>query len=428
MDQLPSAPSQPDEVMPSPLPSLTLQRGLAAATLIAWLFLVIAAYYVVHKPFGLPQIKAFGHVALDLGLWLATLVVAAGVGWRLTSRWAGLTPVERLVFGVGLGFAALGYSMMALGLLGWLHPLTLAAVGGGLLLWQVMRPQSARAAWQTARSAVPQPRGRFEWLLAAVTLGCLALAWLWALAPPYAFDALVYHLRQVTLYLTERSIFVPVDSAYAGFPGLWQMLYAFTLGLGGESASQLLHLTCLPLTVLVAAAAGRRLWRIDLTWAVAGLLTAVPTLVLVAAWPYVDVALIFYTSLLCYALVAWHQEGATRWLVLAGLTCGIAMEIKYTALWYPLAAVALILLSARRRGVRATAWHLALFAGITVVVAAPWYGRNLAADGQSDLPLPLGWPHVGRRAHHMVGPTGHRPAQSAVAPADSAVGDDHFRH
>jgi hypothetical protein len=94
-------------------------------------------------------------------------------------------------------------------------------------------------------------------------------------APPYAFDALVYHLRQVTLYLTERSIFVPVDSAYAGFPGLWQMLYAFTLGLGGESASQLLHLTCLPLTVLVAAAAGRRLWRIDLTWAVAGLLTAV---------------------------------------------------------------------------------------------------------------------------------------------------------
>jgi hypothetical protein len=114
------------------------------------------------KPFGLPQIKAFGHVALDLGLWLATLVVAAGVGWRLTSRWAGLTPVERLVFGVGLGFAALGYSMMALGLLGWLHPLTLAAVGGGLLLWQVMRPQSARAAWQTARSAVPQPRGRFR--------------------------------------------------------------------------------------------------------------------------------------------------------------------------------------------------------------------------------------------------------------------------
>ena len=392
MDQLPSAPSQPDGAMPSPLPSLTLQRGLAAAALMAWLFLVIAAYYVVHKPFGLPQLTAFGQVVLDLELWLATLVIAAGVGWRLTSRWTGLTPVERLVFGVGLGFAALGYSVMALGMLGWLHPLTLAAVGGGLLLWQVMRPQSARAAWQAAWSAMPHPRGRFEWLMAIVALGCLALAWLWALAPPYAFDALVYHLRQVTLYLAERSIFVPVDSAYAGFPGLWQMLYAFVKALRGDSATQLIHLTTLALTVLTTAALGRRLWHMDLTWPVAGLLTAVPTLLLVAAWPYVDVALIFYTSLLCYALVAWRQEGATRWLVLAGLMCGIAMEIKYTALWYPLAAAALILPGARRRGVRATVWHLAVFAGITAVVAAPWYGRNWLLTGNPLYPYLWGGP------------------------------------
>lgn len=360
--------------------------------LIAWLFLVIAAYYVVHKPFGLPQLAAFGQMALDLGLWLATLVIAAGVGWRLAGLWPGMSPVERLVFGLGLGLAALGYSVMALGFAGLLRPLWMIALGAGLLLWQVLRPQSLVAAWQAARSTVTRPRGRFEWLMAAAALASLALTLIWALAPPYAFDAAVYHLRQVSLYLAEHSIFVPVDSAYAGFPGLWQMLFAFGAALGGDSAAQLVHFMCLPLTVLAAAALGRRLWDIDLTWPLAALLTAVPTLLLVAAWPYVDMALIFYTLLFLYALVVWLQAGASRWLVLAALVCGSAIEIKYTALWYPLAGGVLILLRARRDGLRSTLQHLALFAGVATVVAAPWYLRNWLLMGNPIYPYLWGGP------------------------------------
>lgn len=392
MGDLPSAPTQPQGDTPPSLPCLTVRRGLAAAALIAWLFLVVAAYYVVHKPFGWPQIVALGRLALDVGLWLAALVIAAGVGWRLISPWSGLEPVERLVFGLGLGLAALGYCVMALGCLGLLRPVWIAAVGGGLCLWQLWRTQPLRAAWQAARSALARPTGRFEALLASVSLAGLVLSFIYALAPPHAFDAAVYHLRQVALYLAQHSIFVAVDSAYAGFPGLWQMLYAFTLGLGGESASQLLHFTCLPLTILVAAATGRRLWHIDLTWPVAALLTAVPTLLLVAAWPYVDAALMFYTALLGYALVAWLQDGASRWLVLAGLMCGIAIEIKYTALWYPLAAAALILLGTRRGGPLATLRAMALLVGTAAIVAAPWYGRNWLLTANPIYPYLWGGP------------------------------------
>jgi 4-amino-4-deoxy-L-arabinose transferase-like glycosyltransferase len=387
-----SEPAQIADTAAFHLPPLTLRRGLAAAALIVWLFLVIAAYYAVHKPFGLPQLAGIGQAMLDLGLWLGTLVIAAGWGWRLAGRWPDTAPVERLVFGLGLGLAALGYSVMALGFAGLLRPLGMIVLGAGLLLWQVLRPQSLVAAWQAARSAVARPRGHFEWLMAGAALSSLALTLIWALAPPYAFDAAVYHLRQVSLYLAEHSIFVPVDSAYAGFPGLWQMLFAFSAALGGDSAAQLVHFTCLTLTVLAAAALGRRLWSVDLTWPLAALLTAVPTLLLVAAWPYVDVALAFYTLLLCYALVVWLQTGGTaRWLVLAALMCGTAMEIKYTALWYPLAGAALILLRARRDGLRSTL-HLALFAAVTAVVAAPWYVRNWLLTGNPVYPYVWGGP------------------------------------
>jgi 4-amino-4-deoxy-L-arabinose transferase-like glycosyltransferase len=407
---------------------LTPRRGLVAAGLLAWLFLVIGAYYVVHKPFGLPQLSAAGQALLDVALWIGVLGIAAGVGLRLVGLWPGLEAGERLVFGLGLGMAALGYGVMMLGWAGLLRPLWVAVLGFGLFVWQLVRPQPLKEAWQTARAAVPRPVGRFEWLLAASAVFCLALALAWALAPPYAFDAAVYHLRQVNIYLVEHSLFIAVDSAYAGFPGLMQMLFAFTLALGGDSAPQLIHFTFLPLTILAAAALGRRLWSLELTWPVAALLTAVPTLLLVAAWPYVDGALMFYTLLLFFALALWLQDGrtrSTRWLVLAGVLCGIATETKYTALWYPLAGAVLIVLRARRDGWRTTLGGLALFGAVTLLVAAPWYLRNWLLTGNPVYPYLWGGPawDPGRSAWWDRPGTGlaAQPLRLLAAPWEMAV-------
>jgi len=362
----------------SQLATLRIVRSmLPAAGLIAWLFIVLAAYHIVHKPFDLPQLRAIGLVVLDVVLWLWVLTIAVGSGLRLVWMISyGLTSAEQLLFGLGLGLAVLGYAVMALGWLGLLHPLWVGLLGIALLVWQLLRPQPLQLAWQTMRTVVPRPCGRFEWLLACVALICLALGFIWALAPPYAFDAAVYHLRQVQLYLAHRSIFVPVDSAYAGFPGLIQMLFTFTRALSGDSSPQLIHFTFLPLTILGAAKLGQRLWHLELVWPVAALLTTVPTILLVATWPYVDVALMFYTLLFFCALTLWLQETRWRWLVLAAVFCGLAMATKYTALWHPLAGAVLVMLRLRRATWRVSLLQLACLGGLAAVVAAPWYLRN----------------------------------------------------
>lgn len=375
-------------------PLRSARHRLTIGGLILWLFGVLAAYYVVHKPFDLIQLRALGQVALDVALWLGVLGIAVGVGLRLVGlmRHPDLSSVEQVLFGLGIGGAALGYTVMGLGWVGLLSPVWIALLGASLLGWQIVRPQLLRFAWRTLRVALPRPRGRFEWLLAGVAIVCLVLGWFWALAPPYAFDALVYHLRQVRLYLATHSLFITVDSVYAGFPGLLQMLFAFTQALGGDSAPQLLHFTFLPSTILGTAALGRRLWQLELTWPVAALLTTVPTISLVATWPYVDVALMFYTLLFFYALVLWLQDTGWHWLALAAILCGVAMEIKYTALWYPLAAAALMMLHLRRDGWRKTLLRWACFGGIAALVAAPWYVRNWMLTGNPIYPYVWGGP------------------------------------
>ena len=380
------------ESVPRPRP--TLRWSITVAALIAWLFAVIVAYYVVHKPFDLPQVIAMAQVALDLALWAGLLAIAAGLGLRLLDPWPELRPAERAVFGVGLGLALVGYGVMGLGLAGILRPLLLGVLGASILVWMALRPQPVTLVWRQSRHQLPTPDTRFERLLAAFVLFCLALAFVWSLAPPYAFDAAVYHLRQPQLYLTHHSLFVPVDSAYVGFPGLMQMLFALTMALGGDSAPQLIHFTFLPLTILAASALGRRLWDIELTWPVAAILTAVPTLLLVSAWPYVDVAVIFYTLLLFSALAIWLSDAHDRWLLMAAIMCGIIIETKYTALWYPLACLPLVLLRLRSDGWRPTLRRLAWFGLIIALVAAPWYVRNWLLTGNPVYPYlwgGVGW-------------------------------------
>ncbi|MGQ9502297.1 MAG: ArnT family glycosyltransferase [Anaerolineae bacterium] len=360
-------------------PSRSACYKLAIGGLIAWLFVVLAAYYVVHKPFDLVQLRALGQVVLDMVLWLSVLIIAVGSGLRLVGiimKNHNLSPIEQVLFGLGIGMAVLGYAVMGLGWVGLLSPVWIALLGTLLLGWQLARPLPLHFAWQALRFAFPRPHGRFEWLLAGVAMLCWVLGFIWALAPPYAFDAAVYHLRQVKLYLAARSLFITVDSAYTGFPGLIQMLFTFTQALGGDSAPQLLHITFLPLTILGVAALSRRLWHLELTWFIAALLSTVPTILLVATWPYVDVALMFYTLLFFYALVLWLQDTRWQWLVLAAILCGWAMEIKYTALWYPLAGAGLVILRLRRDGWRTTLLRWACLGGIAALVAAPWYLRN----------------------------------------------------
>ncbi len=255
---------------------------------------------------------------------------------------------------------------LGLGVLGLLDRAWWTALAGGWTHWRQM-PKTNRAA------------------LGVVLIG-FGSAGLAALAPPTAKDALVYHLAVQKTYLAAGRFVELPNNIFAYFPQLVEGLYACGLSIGSDRTAALIHtgfglLLCLG-TYRLARAAG-----LSSTggWLAAAVLASTPMVWLEAGWPYVDLALAFYVVQALHRLLDWHTTGRTSALVLAGVFFGGAASIKYLALPLALALIPVLLgwlaATSRPASPPPSLWSviraLTLFFGPLLVVAAPWYGRNL---------------------------------------------------
>ncbi len=280
----------------------------------------------------------------------------------------------------GVIAAWLVFAAQTFGGYGW--PLALLFLGLGV-------PELLDRAWWTGLAGGwtywRQMPGPDRAALGVVLIG-FGSAGLAALAPPTAKDALVYHLAVQKTYLAAGRFVELPNNIFAYFPQLVEGLYACGLSIGSDRTAALIHtgfglLLCLG-TYRLACAAG-----LSSTggWLAAAVLASTPMVWLEAGWPYVDLALAFYVVQALHRLLDWHTTGRTSALVLAGVFFGGAASIKYLALPLALALIPVLLgwlaATSRPASPPPSLWSvirtLALFFGPLLVVAAPWYGRNL---------------------------------------------------
>ena len=91
---------------------------LLAAAVIAWVMLVITAYFAVHKPATPQQLIALGSWLRTLAGLLATLSLAMALGRLWRSALSAFDGRARLTLQLGLGMASLTYLVLILGALG----------------------------------------------------------------------------------------------------------------------------------------------------------------------------------------------------------------------------------------------------------------------------------------------------------------------
>jgi hypothetical protein len=365
-----------------------------------WMAFVYASFYLVpaQRPLDAGHLRAIGGTLLNLlaAAWL--LLVALGCGRRIC-RWLGLslsTPLEQWVLGAGVGLGALSLLVLALGLAGGLARWALALLLGALTFATLPDLLAAgRALCHLRRGSAPR------WPLALYLGATLLLALALALAPPIDWDGLFYHLTFPRLYIEQHKIAPLTDVPHQFYPGLVEQLYLAAMLLRGDVAAKLLHTAyALLLAGMVYLLAQQHLGRAH-AWPAVALYAATPMVALLAGWAYTDLALAFYQLAALYALLRWMQEPRLPWVALAGLLCGLAMGVKYTSLLCPLyllllAAAHLVrariphLLRARIPRRRALA-ALGLLAGLSALVAAPWYARNLAWTGNPVYPFAYRW-------------------------------------
>ncbi len=172
------------------------------------------------------------------------------------------------------------------------------------------------------------------------------------------------------------------DSLYLTYPALMPLAYAYGYLASGwhneylaRVISALLALGCLPATFLLGQAVGGR----RVGWLSVLILALAPTFGKWASAGYVDLPMAFYYTLA--ALFAWRLSRSNDWrdALLSGVMLGLAAWTKNAALiGVPLLFGWLLLLLAKRR----IGWQQAAIAGAAcVIVAGPWYARNLIGAG-----------------------------------------------
>ncbi len=416
-----------------------------AAVFVVWIGLVLVAYYVVHKPFTPAHVRALSEAVA--GLAGAGLVTALGTGvGLLLLRRLELTPLERLVWAATVGLGVISLAGLALGAVGLLRPwllwpLTVAGIAlTGRRLWRALHAAWDDASWR--------PRGRFARWLAGYCAVMLAVALAWTLTPPTAWDGLVYHLTGPKLYLASGRVSHPLDLPYLSFPQLVEVLFAWGMGLTGERTAAVIHwfYGLLVVGAILGNHAGSGHERGDheggdheggghagaglvpalgnhagsdrkrgdheggerkvgdhergdheggdhkgRPYVAAAVLLSAPSIVLLMGWPYVEMALLLYTTLSFLALARFWDDGsqARGWLALSGVCAGLALSTKYTALAV-LPALGITwgfwrLTDGRSR--KQEAGDMLVVCGIALAVWAPWLVKNWLLTGNPLYPF-----------------------------------------
>lgn len=232
--------------------------------------------------------------------------------------------------------------------------------------------------WRTTRAGV-----LFAVLLAVSVFAAAVLD----LVPPVARDELTHHLAVPALYLRAgRMVEIPfADQAY--YPMLLTLTYTPLLAHVSEIAPKYLHLAFGLGSAALACAYLRTRVDDDLALFAALLLFTTPTVFVLAASAYVDLALLFYTAAALLALLRWSESGRIWFLLASGLAAGLAASTKYNgALVIVLLGVTAVLLAPERRGLRPLL-ALAAFGLVSVLPLVPWLAKNFAETGNPVFPL-----------------------------------------
>jgi hypothetical protein len=313
-------------------------------------------------------LEAVMAVALGLGLFICAFQALAMVG------------VFRL--GATVGLVGLGVAAAVLQFAPWRREV------------KALRAHAVRVAWTQSDK------------LAMAALALVALpALVEPLAPPVAFDEVMYHLPYARQVALEGSLGIYDWLRYPWFPYNYNLLYAAALQVGDDVFPHLL-------SALAGGLSALMVYRLCIQHA-DRLTACVGTAIWLGLGDYrsamidMGVALLLLTA--CVAILWWRQARPAgtggHWLGLAAFFLGLAAGSKYQALVYlPLVAV---FVAWHERRISAWASALVLF----LLPSGYWYARNAILTG--DPFNPIGGP--------VFGFTDWNPADHAVQIADVRV-------
>jgi hypothetical protein len=333
-------------------------------------------------------------VVCVLGIVAAALGVGAAAGNRLIAR----RDVLGVLFAVAIGLWFLGVLTLVVG------AVSIARVPYVFLTLACWISPAPRKFLRDFHVSTERTDGWGKWMIACLALAA-ALNLAGAVAPPFEYDELEYHLGALADYQRAgRIVFLP-HNFYSNMPQLIEMLYLLARTSTSDIAAKLLHWSFGVLSALAVYGLAQRLWSKAAGLTAAALFYCVPFVQDLGQTARIDLATAFYATLAFGALVLWAEEDRREFVWLSALCAGAAVATKWPAIPVVLLPAALMFVFRRRFPL------LGVFGLLAGAMVVPWLMKNWWLAGNPVYPLFNAWfpsPHWSAE-QAMVLTTKHAP-------------------
>lgn len=349
----------------------------------------------------------FTALAFLFSIGLAGVVLFSGtlIGLRLfrSLRVAGcFARDDYIVLATGVGLGAVSLAVLGIGLLHLYYGLTFAAL---LTVLPWLFPEERRWLARYLRD-LPRRFRAIRWrglslpdyfarvIFGLICLSALCLSFAKDLTPPssgYGYDTYQYHWAVPALLLRYHGWVGFPGWAHANLPFNTEMLNLVALSLNAPQAATLLQDAFGLLTGLLLFSFVRRRFGELVAWMALAAQVSVPLFIVYTSQSYVETALVFYGFATIVILVRWLERGTLTHrrdealLILTGVSVGLAVGVKYTAMEY-LPAVVLLVAGGLAIGawqhyrnvgrlsfaILSSARGIGIFGGAALLVFAPW--------------------------------------------------------
>lgn len=361
----------------------TLFLGLGGTL---WLLAVFAMYSYTHKPFSPSQITLILRELWQVLVALGILFLAGGIGYRAFPAPKDWSRLAAMAVQTALGFGILALLIFLLGVtIGFSVQIFFAL----FFLIALFFVKSVFLWGKQARefSSIWAQSDSFEKGLAFGVFFIIFVTFLKSLAPPLAFDTLVYHLTLPKMYLLAGRITYIPELIFWGMPQLQEMGMTFAMSLAGAESAVLFSWTFGMLTLVGLLGYLSERFSTRVAWVAVVSLLAGRAFSDSLAWGYVEWAVMLYGLSIFIVLSAWVEKRSRQLLVIAALLVGFAIGTKYTAGILLAGALFVIFYANKKNGLAFIAKDLLLFMGIILVVVSPWLIKNWLATGNPVYPL-----------------------------------------
>ncbi len=211
-----------------------------------------------------------------------------------------------------------------------------------------------------------------------------------AYTPPTAKDALIHHLAIPKLWIEHGGFYDLPFMIHSYYPMNVDLLYIVPLLFKNDIIPNYIHLSFGLLTAFIIYRYLKR--RVEKTYALAGVLIflSTPIIIKLSTAAYVDLGLLFFSSLSLVALLEWQEQNfKIKWFIISAISCGLTMGTKYNGLIvFLLLTLAVPYLYIRRHkdSLKAIRYGF-LYALISLTIFSPWMIKNYILTGNPVYPL-----------------------------------------